>query len=98
MLFYISDITDRISVFEKENGIEFCIKKLVIIIPSSCDVREILTKKDPKLEYLDTLPTIVCDQGANVNRPYKNPVYKISDYDKVIFFFSVSYILLGLSK
>lgn len=63
--------------FEKDHEVIFPVQKLIIVAPLSCNVENTLTDKDSSIEYYKNLPCIECDQGANVNREYKTPVYII---------------------
>lgn len=73
------DLIDRMKLFEKEHNIKFSIYKLFIIIPLTCDVESIFCVKGNYIEYFGDLPLVECDQGGNVNREYKNPVYRIKE-------------------
>lgn len=73
----LSTIKERMTAFEKCNSIKFPIMKLILAVPHSCDVENLLTDKDDRIKFVENLPVLECDQGANINRKLKNSVYKV---------------------
>ncbi|XP_054717663.1 uncharacterized protein LOC129227049 [Uloborus diversus] len=74
------DIVKRMSDFEKEHDIKFATKKYVLLAPLSCNVKKTLDRDcESNIEVFGELESLEYDQGANLNRTYKNTVYKITE-------------------
>lgn len=73
----LESLNDRILTFERKHDVTFYVRKLILVAPVSCNITGTLDQKDDFIEYIGDLPTDECDQAANINRKYKNPVYKI---------------------
>lgn len=79
------DFTERLAKFEKKQSqtdvtFSITLKKMIILIPLSCDVEGTLDKYS-NIQYFDTLEVRRDAQGGNVNRQYKNPIYKVTSTD-----------------
>lgn len=75
----LETLTERIEIFERKHNITLYVRKFILLVPLSCDITGTLDTKDDFIEYIGDLRIDECDQGANVNRKYKNPVYKIKN-------------------
>lgn len=71
-------LPDRINHFESKYKVTLAVRKLVLLLPLSCETHKSLEHINSNIKYISNLETIECDQGANINREYKNPVYKLS--------------------
>lgn len=77
------DFSERLERFEKKHRLideTFAVKlkKMIILIPLSCNAEGTLDKHCRNIQYIDILDIHKDAQGGNVNRQYKNPIYKIT--------------------
>lgn len=77
------DFSERLERFEKKHRLmdeTFAVKlkKMIILIPLSCNAEGTLDKHCKNIQYFENLDIHKDAQGGNVNRQYKNPIYKIT--------------------
>lgn len=74
-------IKKRIENYESKHGVEFAVKRLIILIPNSLHTRPVI--ESPLMERQDRQPIeCVRRDRAGVARPYSNDVYRIIIDDK----------------
>lgn len=72
-----SGIKKRIENYEASNGVEFAVKRLMILIPNSLHTRPVI--ESPLMERQDRKPLEgVRRDRAGVSRPFINDVYRIT--------------------
>ncbi|KAG8179330.1 hypothetical protein JTE90_011594 [Oedothorax gibbosus] len=70
---------ERLKKFEENHpGVNFLVKKVVLICPLSCKIEGSLEDRCDDTKHIGHLEPIEVDQGGNYNRRLKTSVYKIS--------------------
>lgn len=75
-------LRQRMIQYEQDNGVRLAVRKLLILMPTSCYIEPVLgSGGDEDIEVANPMDDLVISRGGTQARSYNNTVYKIRNGD-----------------